>query len=80
MDRDNWSNQFNSLLSSPLGAELIRELNERHNQLVSDAEGADNQEKAYGLLKQASGVILAIEHLQFLSVVSTDEGSKDKKY
>jgi len=80
VDRDNWSLQFNSLLSSPLGAELIRELKERHNQLVAEAEQADTQEKAYGLLKQASGVMLAVEHLQFLSVVApTDEGGKVKK-
>jgi hypothetical protein len=62
-----------------LGTELIRELNERHNQLISEAENAESQEKAYGLLKQASGVILAVEHLQFLSVVPADEGSKVKK-
>lgn len=74
-----WSNQFNSLLSSPLGQELIRELNERHSQLVTDAEAADSQEKAYGLLNQARGVILSIEHLQFLSVVPTDEGSRSNK-
>lgn len=75
-----WSNQFNSLLSSPLGKELIAQLNERNAQLLAEAQTAESQEKAFGLLKQASGVILAIEHLQFLSVVvPTDEGGKVKK-
>jgi len=74
---DDWSNQFNSLLSSPLGKELISQLNTRKEQLVMDATKEKTQETAFGLLKQASGVILAIEHLQFLSVLPADEGSKN---
>jgi len=74
---DDWSNQFNSLLSSPLGKELISQLNTRKVQLVMDATKEKTQETAFGLLKQASGVILAIEHLQFLSVLPADEGSKN---
>lgn len=73
---DNWAKQFNSLLSSPLGEEMLRELKERHAQLISDAESASSQEKAYGLLNKAAGVTLAIEHLHFLSVIPKDEGSK----
>lgn len=42
-----------------------------------DATKEKTQETAFGLLKQASGVILAIEHLQFLSVLPADEGSKN---
>jgi len=74
---DDWSSQFNSLLSSPLGKELISQLNTRKEQLVMDATKEKTQETAFGLLKQASGVILAIEHLQFLSVLPADEGSKN---
>lgn len=73
-----WSEQFKSLLSSPLGEELLRELNVRHDLLVKDAEDAQTQETAFGLLKQAAGVIKAVEHLKFLAVAPTDEGGKVK--
>lgn len=82
---DDWSHQFNSLLSSPLGKELIDQLNIRKSQLLDEAASAKSQESAFGLLKEASGVIKSIEHLQFLSVVApeqqvvpTDEGGKVK--
>lgn len=75
---DDWSKQFNSLLSSPLGVELISQLNIRKEQLMDNATSAKTQEAAYGLLKEASGVIKAIEHLMFLSVVPKDEGGKVK--
>lgn len=74
-----WSKEFNSLLSSPLGKELISQLNTRAEQLTEDARVAKTQETAFGLLKESSGVIKAVEHLQFLSVVSKDEGSKVEK-
>jgi len=76
---DDWANQFKSLLSSPLGAELIRELKEnQHDTLISKAENAKEQGDAYGLLNKAAGITLAIEHLQMLAVVPKDEGSKTK--
>lgn len=76
MEREDWSNQFNSLMTSPLGKELVRTLKEDlHASIIEDAEKAKTQESAYGLLKQASGVIKTIEHLQFLAVVSKDEES-----
>ena len=76
---DDFSPQFKSLLSSPLGAELLRALREDvHDNLVEKAEVSNSQESAFGLLKQASGVIKAIEHLQFLAVAPTDEGGKVK--
>jgi len=76
---EDWSQQFHSLLSSPLGAELISQLNTIKGRLQDDASNADSQEAAYALTQQARGVIKAIEHLQFLSsVVPTDEGSKVK--
>lgn len=73
---DDYSRAFKDLLSSPLGEQLISELNARKSQLLDEAATAKTQENAFALLKQASGVILAIEHLQFLAVVPTDEGSK----
>lgn len=77
MDSSDWSPQFNALLSSPLGAELINELNALKQRLQDDASGVDTAETAFGLLREAGGVIKAIEHLQFLAVVPKDEGNKD---
>lgn len=70
MDKPDWSNEFHSFLESALGQELVRSLKEDlHDSLLSSARKAENMEVAYGLLKEASGVIKAIEHLQFLSAV-----------
>ena len=77
MNSSDWSPQFNALLSSPLGAELLNELNILKQRLQDDASGADTSETAFGLLREAGGVIKAIEHLQFLAVVPKDEGNKD---
>lgn len=77
MNSSDWSPQFNALLSSPLGAELLNELNILKQRLQDDASGADTAETAFGLLREAGGVIKAIEHLQFLAVVPKDEGNKD---
>lgn len=71
-----WSNQFKSLFSSPLGKELMSQLNIRKEQLLDEATQAKSQDIAFGLLKEASGVNLAIGHLMFLSVVPKDEGDK----
>lgn len=80
LDRPDWSPQFRTLLSSPLGAELLRTLREDvHDGLIGEAEAAKSSESAFGLLKQAAGVIKSIEHLQFLSVTPQGEGSRDKK-
>lgn len=73
-----WSPQFQALLSSPLGAELLSELSKVHDRKVADAEGAKSPDEAFGLLKEASGVTIAIGHLQFLAVPK-GEGSGDKK-
>jgi hypothetical protein len=73
-----WSNEFESLLSSPLGRELISQLTNLKQRIQDDAAIADTAEQAFGLLKESGGVIKAIEHLQFLSaVLPSDEGSKD---
>lgn len=75
-----WSNQFKSLLSSPLGAELVRTLTEDlHDSIIQDAERATTQETAFGLLREARGVIRVVEHLNSIAALaSTDEGGKVK--
>lgn len=76
---DDWSERFKSLLESDLGKEMVRALKEElHDNIVKDAQNADTQEKAFGLLKEASGVIKALEHLQFRSAVAP-KGGRDNK-
>jgi len=73
----NWSNQYKSLFSSPLGKQLLNELNIVKQRLQDDASEAKTAETAFGLLREAGGVIKAIDHLQFLAVVPKHEGDKD---
>lgn len=76
MDKD-WAEDFKSFINSPLGKELLRSLREDlHDNLISQAEMANSQESAYGLLKEARGVIKSIDHLQSLGVVLRDKGTK----
>lgn len=71
----NFSQEFKSLLSSPLGTELVRELNVLADSYLESARREKTADKAFGLLKQVDGVMLAIEHLQSLAVVPENEGS-----
>lgn len=75
---EDWSVQFKGLLSSPLGRELLRTLSEDlHSSIIEDAEKAKTQESAFGLLKEARGVIRCIEHLKSIAALApTDEGGK----
>lgn len=74
---DSWAKNFEGLLSSPFGDELIRTLKEDlHDNLIKEAEQTYDQESAFGLIKEASGVIKVIEHLQVRSFSPKDEGSK----
>lgn len=75
---DDWADRFKSLLSSPLGVELIDSLTTRRADLLADAENAPASEQQR-LLNQAAGVRLAIEHLQFRGIVPTGEGGKGQK-
>ncbi len=78
MDKQDWSNEFNSLFNSPLGKELIRSLKEDlHDTILRDAQNAKTSDVAFGLLKETSGVIKSIEHLMFLSAVTKGEVSGD---
>lgn len=78
MDKPDWSNEFNSLLNSALGKELMRSLREDlHDTILREAQNAKTSDEAFGLLKETSGVIKAIEHLMFLSSVTKDEVSGD---
>lgn len=76
--KPDYSREFESLLSSPLGKELISELELKHDSLIRDAQSENTIENAFGLLKEASGVKLAIGHIQFLSVLPKSEGSQEK--
>lgn len=66
---DNWSEEFASLLNSPLGKELVRTLKvDLHDTLLEKAQDEKiSQEQAYGLLMQTAGVKKVLEHLQFRS-------------
>jgi DNA-binding HxlR family transcriptional regulator len=56
-------------MESDLGKEIVRVLKDELSAgLVEKAQKAENPESAYGLLKESSGVIKAIEHLQFHTV------------
>jgi len=72
-----WAKQFEALLSSPLGKQLIHELTSLSASTFDSARQSSNMEEGYGLLKEAGGVIKAIEHLRFLAVVPKDKGSQD---
>lgn len=72
------NSQIKSFLNSALGKELIRSLTEDlHDNLIREAQKAKTPNEAYGLLKEASGVIKSIEHMMFLSVIPVEEGNKD---
>lgn len=78
MDNNDWSNEFNGFINSALGKELLRSLKEDlHDGLIRDAQNAETADTAFGLLKEASGVIKSMEHLMFLSAVSKSEGSAE---
>lgn len=65
---DDWSKQFDALLKSPLGQELKRTLREDlHDNIIRNAQNAKDMENSYALLKEAGGVIKALEHLEFRS-------------
>jgi len=75
-----WGESFAAFVKSPLGVELIRSLKEDlHQSLVEDAEKSDTQDVAYGLIKEARGVIKSIEHLQFRAVVPKGKGGEGVK-
>ena len=76
---DDWGPQFKALLESPLGQELKRTLKEDlHDHIIKSAQTAENMENSYALLKEAGGVIKALEHLEFRTVTPRDEGGKVK--
>lgn len=76
MDND-WAEQLQSFLKTPLGREIIRSLKEDlHDNIIDEAEKAKSQEVAYGLIKEARGVIKSIDHLSSMAVVLRDKGTK----
>lgn len=74
---DDFAKQYQSLLSSPLGVDMLAELRKEHDSSVEKAERSTDPNTAFGLLKEASGVIKAIDHLHFLAhIAPKDEGNK----
>lgn len=59
-----YTEEYKALWSSPFGANILGTLDSLHSSLITDAEKAEALEKGYGLLKQASGVMLAVSHLK----------------
>jgi len=64
-----FTEQYRALFGSTFGDDIEDKLKELRDSLVDDAGKAESQDKAYGLLKQASGVMLALSHLQGKAVV-----------
>lgn len=78
MDNNDWSSQFQSFFKSPLGVELLRSLREDlHDNIVKDAQTSKTMDEAYGLIKEAGGVIKSIEHMMFLSAVLSEDSRKN---
>jgi hypothetical protein len=72
-----FSEDYKSFLNTPMGKNLIKELNARKTQLQDEASKETSQETSYGLSQRANGVMLAIEHIMFLAVTSSNQGNKD---
>lgn len=60
----NFTEEYRALFNSPLGADIIRSLKDLHDSLIVDGEASEQSDKGYGLLKEASGVMLAVSHLK----------------
>ena len=74
---NNWAEQLKNFMNSPLGKEMVRTLKEDlRESLIREAEASTSQEKAYGLLKEAGGVIKSIDHLMAIAVMVRDKGTK----
>ena len=66
MDNNDWSEQFKSFADSALGKEILRALKEDlHDNLIREAQTAKNADSAFGLLKEASGVIKVVDYIGF---------------
>lgn len=75
-----YSQEFKALVSSPLGKELLRELEQARQSQLESAENAETSEQAFSFTKQAAGVKLAIGHLHSLAtILPTDEGDKSNR-
>ncbi|MBA3678776.1 hypothetical protein H0W80_01085 [Candidatus Saccharibacteria bacterium] len=79
MDNDDWSNEINGFVNSAMGKEIMRSLKEDlHDNLIRQAQEAKTADSAFGLLKEAAGVIKVLDHVRFLSVnVPRDVGIRD---
>jgi len=74
--KPDWNEQYRSLLLSPLGEDLLKELERLRQSTLENAEDAKSEFSNISFTKQASGVRLAIGHLHYLASPPTDEGGK----
>jgi len=74
---DDYSKEIKSFLNSSQGKEMIRSIKEDlYLKLLNEAGREPTADSAFGLIKEASGVIKTIEHIMFLSV-SMGERNED---
>ena len=69
-----FTENYKNLFSSPFGEDIERVLREYRDSLIEDADKAQTQDSAYGLLKQASGVMLALSHIKGKAMLPTVRG------
>lgn len=64
MAEHDFTEEYKGLWQSALGRKIINDLHELHDSKVTEAEKANTSDSGYGLLKEASGVMLSISHLK----------------
>lgn len=70
-----FSSEFKSFLNSPLGKEFERTLMEDlQMSIIQDAQRAESQDSAFGLLKESAGVIRVVEHLRSIAGFAPRDG------
>ena len=63
-----YNEEIKGFLDSAQGQEMMRSLREDlHNNLIREALKENTPDTAFGLIKEASGVIKSMEHMMFLA-------------
>lgn len=66
-----FTENYKALFTSPFGEDIELKLKDLRDSLIDDADKAETQDSAYGLLKQASGVMLALSHIKGKAMLPT---------
>jgi len=61
--------QYEAFLKSEFGKHFIESLEKLNNSLIREAQKAETADVAYGLIKEASGVIKVIDHIKVGSIL-----------